>query len=141
MKIDKSKRKSLNVTTAFKEELDKMKRGSETYEELLRREIGGFKGNLLNEKSPVAFTLNELYGESEVESLSVNWADLMKCSTGDSWSVSNRDDCVYRETASVFCRDEDVVLVKHERIDNQGNNKDICIVSYNFISGNSIMED
>ena len=60
MKFDKSQRTTLNVSKAFKEELDKMRRGSESYEEILRREIGGFKGNLRNVKSPVAFTLMEI---------------------------------------------------------------------------------
>ena len=40
MKFDKSQRTTLNVSKAFKEELDKMRRGSESYEEILRREIG-----------------------------------------------------------------------------------------------------
>lgn len=138
MKIDKSIRTTINVTKAFKDELDKMKRGSETYEEILRREIGGFKGNLRNVKSPVAFTLMEICGESEIGSISVNWADLMKCNMGDVWTVSNRSNCVRRETATVIFRDEDVVLVKFKTLDKKGNIrfKDVEVVSYNFMSEN-----
>lgn len=140
MKIDKSQRTTLNVSKGFKEELDKMRLASESYEEILRREIGGYKAGLLNVKSPVAFTLNGKYEGSQIEELPVNWADLMKCRVGDEWTVSKGDDCIHHETATVIFRDEDVVLVKFKTMDRKGNIRfnDIEVVSYNFMSENDL---
>lgn len=135
MKIDKSQRTTLNVTKEFKEELDKMRLANESYEEILRREIGGYKMGLLNVKSPVAFTITGRYTGSDMETVSVRWIELMKCRTGDVWTVSDSVDCLHRETATVIYRDEDVALVKFKTMDKQGNIRfyDVEVVSYNFI--------
>lgn len=135
MKIDKSQRTTLNVSKAFKEELDKMRLASESYEEILRREIGGYNARLLNVKSPVAFTLHGRYSLHDGMDVSVNWVSLMKCKVGDVWSVRDDSDCVHRETATVIYHDEDVVLVKFKTMDKQGNIRfyDVEVVSYNFM--------
>lgn len=134
--IDRSKRATINVTKSFKDELDKMRIANESYEEIIRREIGGFKGSLMNKKEPYAFILEGHYTDKDDELVVVYWSDIYKCKVGDFWSVSEDDSWVHRDTASVIYKDENVVLIKHKTYDRQRNYKfyDVEVVSYNFLS-------
>lgn len=134
--IDKSKRATLNVTLGFKEDLDKMRLANESYEEILRREIGGFNGRLINVREPIAFELKGEYTDEKDEYKKVFWSDLQKCQVGDFWSVSEGESCIHRDTASVIYRDEDVVLIKFKTMIRQRGIPfyDVEIVSYNFLS-------
>lgn len=126
----------MNVTLGFKQDLDKMRLANESYEEILRREIGGFNGSLLNVREPIAFELKGMYDDEKDEYKKVFWSDLQKCEVGDFWSVSEGETCIYRETASVIYRDDDVVLIKFKSMSRQRGIKfyDVEIVSYNFLS-------
>ena len=74
MTVDKSQRTTLNVTREFKEELDKMRLANESYEEILRREIRGYKRSLLNVNEPIAFQLSGRYNNAPEETISVSWS-------------------------------------------------------------------
>lgn len=132
--IDKSQRATINVTKNFKEELDKMRLANESYEEILRREIGGFKGSLMNIREPIAFELKGVYADEHSENVKVFWSHLHDCQVGDFWSVSDNEYCNHRETASVIYRDKDVVLVKFKTYNRHNGIKffDVEVVSYNF---------
>lgn len=128
---NKSQRVTLNVTKEFKDELNKMKRGGESYEEILRREIGGFNSNLENIAEPIAFELKGEYEDLiEYEIKRVYWSSLFKSKVGDSWSVTNNDKCLFRQTAEVIYRDEEVVIVKFKTFANGRGHVEVR--SYNF---------
>lgn len=135
---DKSKRATLNITHAFKEDLNRMRLANESYEEILKREIGGYTYKLPNASEPVAFDLKGFYTDSEDEFLKVFWSDLYRCNLGDFWSVRDSDDCTHRETASVIYRDNDVALVKFKTMKKIHGVRcnDVEVVSFNFLSDN-----
>lgn len=136
MKMDKSKRTTINITKNLKNELDKMKLANESYEEIIRREIGGFTGRLLNVREPIAFELKGEYGDMSIQTSKIYWSMLRDCSVGDFWSVDDAADCIHRETASVIYCDDDVVLVKFKTYNKRNGIKffDVEVVSYNFLS-------
>ena len=134
--VNKSERATLNVTKSFKADLDRMRLANESYEEILRREIGGYNGRLPNIREPIAFELKGEYLDGMDEKVKVLWSQLFDCSVGDYWSVRDGEDCIHRETASVIYRDSDVVLVKFKMYNRRRGIKfyDVEIVSYNFLS-------
>lgn len=134
--IDKSERATLNVTKSFKADLDRMRLANESYEEILRREIGGYNGRLLNVREPIAFELKGMYVDGPDEFTRVLWSELYDCDVGKWWIVRDGDDCIHRETANVIYRDDDVVLVKFQTYNRRRGVRfyDVEVVSYNFLS-------
>lgn len=134
--INKKDRATLNVTKSFKADLDRMRLANESYEEILRREIGGYNGRLMNVREPIAFELKGQYEDGMDEHTKVLWSQLYDCNVGDWWSVRDGDDCIHRETANVIYRDTDVVLVKFKTYNRRRGIKfyDVETVSYNFLS-------
>ncbi|WP_297982553.1 hypothetical protein [uncultured Methanobrevibacter sp.] len=114
----KNKRATINVTKQFKDELDKMKHGTESYETVLKREIGCYETNLENIKEPIAFRLEGEYADMEDYALNVYWTELYKSKVGDSWELPDNENCIKRETASVCYKDENLVFVKIKTYEN-----------------------
>lgn len=132
--IDKSKRATLNITKSFKQDLDRMRLANESYEEIIKREIGGYNGRLINVREPIAFELKGEYNHRNDEIVQVYWSTLQNCELGDYWQVRDGDDCIHRETASVIYKDKDVALIKFKTYNRRNGIKfyDVEIISYNF---------
>lgn len=114
----KNKRATINVTKQFKDELDKMKLGTESYETVLKREIGFYETNTKNIKEPIAFCLKGEYEDMKDYVLNVYWTELYKSKVGDSWELPDNENCIMRKTASVCYKDENLVFVKIKKYEN-----------------------